>query len=293
MTRRPPPVTTSTTQAVTTTTVAPSPLWTDVGCYQDASIHPLQTQLPSPGGSQLSRQKCSNACWGAGCRFSGLKAGVECWCGQYVQGDLSSSPADCNMPCPGNSSETCGGAKVFNVVAGNEPPYSYIEPLTPTSTVVASSSSVSSSVPGASQTAFVLMSHYHGDCTGDVNNEVMIRSNSDGMCIDTNCQVASLDIASLGDCPDGQVQISYWQQPGCSGKWYGYGYTSRSTCRSLWSDGWSFKSLWLRCAKESQDCVRQGTCNPDAETTTGICNGANGNGAAAKAQNHQQAKFHG
>ena len=114
-------------------------------------------------------------------------------------------------------------------------------------------------------------SRYHADCTGDIHNNVTVQSNTDGMCIDTDCQVASLDIASAGNCPNGQVQISYWEQPGCSGKWYGYGYTNRGTCRSLWSEGWKFKSLWVRCAEQGKDCVNQKTCVADAEPTSNIC----------------------
>ncbi len=220
------------TPTTTTTTTSESPLWTDHGCYKDASMHPFQTQLPSPTGDGLTRLKCEAACWYAGYPYVGFKAGAQCWCGQYVEGNLSSSPNDCNVPCAGNSSETCGGDGVFNVVEGNEAPYvptttsaattttsaATTATSAATTTTASSPSSVSSFIPGPSETAFLLMSHYHGDCTSDVNNEVLVHSNSDGICIDTNCQVASLDVASFGYCPDGHVQVSYWQRGGCSGE---------------------------------------------------------------------------
>ncbi|KAK8147378.1 hypothetical protein G3M48_001738 [Beauveria asiatica] len=260
--------TTSTSTSTATSTSTPPPIWTDRGCYADASYHPLQTQLPAPAGDDMTRAKCESKCWSEGYQYVGFKAGTECWCGHYIDGSHTPFQSDCSAPCAGNSSESCGGDKVYNVLEGNDPPFTPA-PRTPTSTTTARPST--STTPPASETAFLLMSHAKADCTGDVANEVLVRSDSEGTCIDTDCQVASLDIASLGSCPDGQVQISYWQQPGCSGAWYGYGYSSRHACRQLWSGGWSFKSLHLRCAKQSDDCVSKKTCTPDPEPAHGIC----------------------
>lgn len=119
--------------------------------------------------------------------------------------------------------------------------------------------------------AFNLKTVYHTDCTGDVHNDVTIESGSDGICINTDCAVGSVNIGSLGLCPSGQVQLSYWEKPGCSGQWYGYGYTSRGTCHSLWTDGYKFKSLHLRCASEQDDCVSQKTCTYDPEPANNLC----------------------
>ncbi|KAK4064922.1 hypothetical protein Purlil1_14084 [Purpureocillium lilacinum] len=62
--------------------------------------------------------------------------------------------------------------------------------------------------------AFRLKTRYHADCTGDVHNDVSV--SGAGICINTDCKVASLEVATEGYCPDGQVQISYWEQPGCT-----------------------------------------------------------------------------
>ncbi|OAA42199.1 LysM domain-containing protein [Metarhizium rileyi] len=119
--------------------------------------------------------------------------------------------------------------------------------------------------------AFELKAHYSAGCKGKLHGQRTVASGTDGGCFDTNCQVASFDISTVGDCPGGQVQISYWEQPGCTGKWFGYGYTSRDTCRTLWTDGWKFKSVWLRCAREVDDCVNKGTCTYDPEPSHGVC----------------------
>ncbi|KAM3502187.1 hypothetical protein MY11210_009144 [Beauveria gryllotalpidicola] len=118
--------------------------------------------------------------------------------------------------------------------------------------------------------AFHLKTRYSTGCTGDVHNEVTV-PHGNGQCIDTNCAVGSLDIDNVGNCPDGELRISYWEQSGCSGKWFGYGYGSRNTCRTLWSAGWSFKSLWVSCAKQSDDCVSRGECSIDEVPSHPIC----------------------
>ncbi|KAM3542855.1 hypothetical protein ARSEF1564_004236 [Beauveria bassiana] len=123
---------------------------------------------------------------------------------------------------------------------------------------------------GVCRAAFHLKTRYSAGCTGDVHNEVTV-PHGNGQCIDTDCAVGSLDIDNVGSCPDGELRISYWDQPGCSGKWFGYGYGSRNTCRSLWSGGWSFKSLWVSCAKQSDDCVSQGTCTIDDVPSRSVC----------------------
>lgn len=106
--------------STTTSSTTRSVVWTDQSCFTDAAtLHPLQTQLPSPAGKDLSRRKCENACWKAEFAFAALKAGVECWCGDYVNGNLTQSQDECNIPCPGNGTETCGGENAFNVLEGN------------------------------------------------------------------------------------------------------------------------------------------------------------------------------
>lgn len=120
--------------------------------------------------------------------------------------------------------------------------------------------------------AFHVRSRYHSDCSGDAHNDNVVRYD-DGPCINTDCQVASTEIlaAGAGACPDGQVQISYWEKPNCQGQWFGYGYTSTGTCRRLWTDGYKWKSLHLRCAKKEDDCVSRGNCKADPEPDHNIC----------------------
>lgn len=54
-------------------------------------------------------------------------------------------------------------------------------------------------------TAFRAKTGYHNDCTGGSHNNNTIMMYKDGSCINTNCQVASLDIQPDSNCPDGEV----------------------------------------------------------------------------------------
>lgn len=91
------------------------------------------------------------------------------------------------------------------------------------------------------------------------------------MCINTDCQASCLQIAAEGLCPDGQVQVSYWEKPGCIRQWFGYDYTSRGTNFGLWSWGLKYQSLHLRCAAKKDDCVSLKTCTYDPAPSNNLC----------------------
>jgi hypothetical protein len=118
--------------------------------------------------------------------------------------------------------------------------------------------------------AFSLKSKYHVGCKGAVHNSVVVKPGQ-GYCMNTDCQVGSIDIDGDGLCPDGEVQLSYWEQPGCTGKWYGYGYAQKGSCRGLWTDGFKFQAIHLRCAKKGDDCVSTGSCTYDPEPKANVC----------------------
>lgn len=117
---------------------------------------------------------------------------------------------------------------------------------------------------------FSLKTRYHRGCKGSIHNNAAIAVGQD-YCMDTGCQAGSLEIDAEGACPDGQIQLSYWEKPGCRGKWFGYGYANKGTCRGLWTDGTKFQAIHLRCAKKANDCSSRGTCTYDAEPHQAAC----------------------
>ncbi|KAK8149597.1 hypothetical protein G3M48_006328 [Beauveria asiatica] len=119
--------------------------------------------------------------------------------------------------------------------------------------------------------SLTLATRYSDGCAGAVHSTEEFPPSGAGHCVNTDCKVTSLDISAKGTCPDGEVRISYWEQAGCQGKWFGYGYASRGQCRTLWSGGWNFKSLYVSCATKESDCVSQGTCTIDPLPNSNVC----------------------
>lgn len=144
--------TSSTISSTTSATPSKSPVWTELGCYKDASTHPLATQLASSGGNSLTRSKCEIACWEAAFHYSGFKSGTECWCGTYVFGDLASNATDCNVPCSGNNTETCGASNLFNIMKGGIPYNQITTTSAPINTAPSTPSSTQISIPLPTQT---------------------------------------------------------------------------------------------------------------------------------------------
>lgn len=59
---------------------------------------------------------CQGTCQNAGYMFAGVEFGDECWCDNVIRGiGAPTSSSDCNMPCSGNASETCGGSNRINI----------------------------------------------------------------------------------------------------------------------------------------------------------------------------------
>ncbi|KAI8248972.1 CFEM domain protein [Colletotrichum sp. SAR 10_77] len=115
-----PPKTTITTASTTTTVPAQSQTptavltgWNPMGCFIDD--HTLDTKSTKAGGSSLTVDKCQAACWSEGFRYAGVKSGTECWCGSFVGGDWAAHQISCNVPCPGDAKQTCGGKALLLV----------------------------------------------------------------------------------------------------------------------------------------------------------------------------------
>lgn len=144
-----------------TTTSAPTPkptlptIWSYLGCYQDyPNHHPIANHSTLSSGQDLTRAKCQAACLKDGYNRAGMKAGTECWCAAYIVGDWASSQSDCNIPCPGNSSETCGGTNVFDIFQGQlAPPESDTTTTVRTTTAITTSATTHSSLPLPTQTS--------------------------------------------------------------------------------------------------------------------------------------------
>lgn len=70
-----------------------------------------------PDNPNLTVESCVATCIGLNYNVAGMEYSSECFCDNSIEngGALATSPADCDMPCSGNSSEVCGAANRASV----------------------------------------------------------------------------------------------------------------------------------------------------------------------------------
>lgn len=84
--------------------------WYSLGCAVDGGNNRILTGLQLLGQQGLSVDKCLVTCEEAGFKYAGVEFGQECYCGNtWARANIWVDDGTCDMPCNGNSSETCGG----------------------------------------------------------------------------------------------------------------------------------------------------------------------------------------
>ena len=143
--------------------------WMTLGCFTDnVSARTLaQGQAISQGSANMSIANCVNACKAAGYSLAGLEYSQECYCDNLLKngGSCALDQTTCNMPCKGNSAETCGGPNRLNLygVSGavascsaTQAPTTFVtssvRPTSSTNTLTTSPSPTTSSVPTVGKT---------------------------------------------------------------------------------------------------------------------------------------------
>ena len=69
--------------------------------------------------TDITPERCVTLCGQQEYLYSGLQNGIECYGGNdpfnpAEKGDIS----NCQIPCPGDASQTCGGQNTVNVYQG-------------------------------------------------------------------------------------------------------------------------------------------------------------------------------
>ncbi|KAF2119334.1 hypothetical protein BDV96DRAFT_343140 [Lophiotrema nucula] len=101
------------------TSTPSSTAFTFQGCYYDAGV-PRALSGAGSVSDTMTVEQCASFC-GTTYRYFGLEYGRECYCGNAL--DASSTTmglSDCNMPCAGNSKETCGAASRLSYYKSNK-----------------------------------------------------------------------------------------------------------------------------------------------------------------------------
>ncbi|KAI9436607.1 hypothetical protein H4582DRAFT_401431 [Lactarius indigo] len=66
--------------------------------------------------------ECVNHCSSLGLIFAGLEGGANCYCGNFLSEiSINVADSDCNIPCAGDSTETCGGTLRINLYWSGAP----------------------------------------------------------------------------------------------------------------------------------------------------------------------------
>lgn len=86
-------------------------------CYTDSSSARALTSA-TYYSSSMTVEMCQSNCALYG--YFGVEYGQECYCGDKISNsNVAAAKTDCNMPCPGNSSELCGAASRIQVYSNN------------------------------------------------------------------------------------------------------------------------------------------------------------------------------
>lgn len=102
--------------------------WTSQGCWVDGLNGRILTKQ-QPDNAQNTLESCVQTCAGLGYTIAGAEYGTECYCDNFVYngGALAAAQTDCNIPCPGKSSEMCGAGGRLSMYSKG-PPTVYAAP---------------------------------------------------------------------------------------------------------------------------------------------------------------------
>ncbi|PCD38152.1 hypothetical protein AU210_006635 [Fusarium oxysporum f. sp. radicis-cucumerinum] len=87
------------------------------GCYMDGVEGHMGGALIYRSGQNqynMTVEKCVAECKGNGFRYAGLKYYGVCYCGSTV-GGIQLPDSQCNYPCTGDKTETCGSDNAFSI----------------------------------------------------------------------------------------------------------------------------------------------------------------------------------
>ncbi|KFZ02255.1 hypothetical protein V500_00331 [Pseudogymnoascus sp. VKM F-4518 (FW-2643)] len=93
---------------------AASSTWNNLGCYTDTTLARTLSVSYNVAGNTV--EKCQDTCAAAGYKYAGVEYGTQCYCDNAIMNNaVPAAAAGCNMPCPGNGAELCGGSNVMNL----------------------------------------------------------------------------------------------------------------------------------------------------------------------------------
>ncbi|KAJ7113106.1 glyoxal oxidase N-terminus-domain-containing protein [Mycena epipterygia] len=97
--------------------------WSSIGCYTDGTTRTL-TGASTTDLVNMTVENCIAFCDSKQFIFAGVEFMQECYCDDFIENSAVSAPiTDCNLPCTGDSAESCGGPNRLNIFwSGAKPP---------------------------------------------------------------------------------------------------------------------------------------------------------------------------
>ena len=90
------------------------------GCWSDQTPQSLNNLAYTSDTNSI--ENCTSTCAGMNNTIAGLEYGTQCFCGSALTSQASQTIIQsCNVPCSGNSSETCGGSYRLSVYSNGRP----------------------------------------------------------------------------------------------------------------------------------------------------------------------------
>jgi hypothetical protein len=87
-----------------------------LGCYKPLSAHGSHDNNALIMQETNSPSFCITECETRGYKFAAMEFGFECWClSDPPQYDHRINSKNCNAPCPGDKSKTCGGNETMDI----------------------------------------------------------------------------------------------------------------------------------------------------------------------------------
>ncbi|KAM7197259.1 WSC domain containing protein [Rhypophila sp. PSN 637] len=143
---------TDTTAPTSTAPSTPTPTpsldgWVSEGCYTEANGQRALSDV-SFYNDAMTLEKCATVC--DGYAWFGVEYGRECYCGNTLnEGSVPAAAAECNFPCPGKLSQTCGAGNRLNLYSADSEECEDDDDIATSSTTVPTSTSA----PGTTTTS--------------------------------------------------------------------------------------------------------------------------------------------
>ena len=96
------------------------------GCFSSSVTGPL-TDVSSET-DQMTIIRCLTICRSTGNTFAGVQ-GKKCTCGDDISSGNKQGNSGCNVVCPGDASETCGGSATASIYRSESKTQNYFFPL--------------------------------------------------------------------------------------------------------------------------------------------------------------------